>query len=433
MTSRPLHLLLVTPLDIDKMPGNSEHRHIAHYAALGWRVTVVDKVLNRSLRPRDLLRDSLTATARVRDDGPVRHIAVDPFLNYFAGLRRHAETAAPAAVRGARRPLRLVRLLAPLAALRDLFFVPCAALAACRHVGRPVDLCLGFGPWGALTGLLLRLLGPVPRVIYQDRDYEPGLLDDPFRRAYTAAAERFALRRADAVVSIGRRLARLRRLQSRRPVHLISIGVDPLRFAPAPEAPRPPRLIYVGQLVDWAGLEAMIDAFPRVRALPHAAFLIVGDGLPAYVDTLRARIRALGLDSAVTLHGRCDPADLPRLLAASSAGFAASAPNLFRRYARPLKVLEYMAAGLAVIATERTEAGWLVNRASCGVAVSHHSDALAGAVIATLRDPAAARVAGPAFVRDLAWPALLDRQAALLAAVAGSTAPAPAATLEVAQ
>ena len=97
-------------------------------------------------------------------------------------------------------------LAAPLAALRDLFFVPCAALAVARHAPRPIDLCLGFGPWGALTGLLLRSLGRVRRVVYQDRDYEPGLLDDRFRRkwnyylAYCEAA--FALRNISVLQTV---------------------------------------------------------------------------------------------------------------------------------------------------------------------------------------------------------------------------------------
>jgi glycosyltransferase involved in cell wall biosynthesis len=53
-----------------------------------------------------------------------------------------------------------------------------------------------------------------------------------------------------------------------------------------------------------------------------------------------------------------------------------------------LKVIEYMAAGMPVIATVETEAGDLVSRARCGWSIPFDAGALAEAVSSLLLDPA---------------------------------------------
>ncbi|HWI14146.1 MAG TPA: glycosyltransferase, partial [Burkholderiales bacterium] len=60
----------------------------------------------------------------------------------------------------------------------------------------------------------------------------------------------------------------------------------------------------------------------------------------------------------------------------------------FRRYAFPLKVVEYMAAGLACIGTRNTETADLLQRYDCGIAVPFRADALAVAVRTLAQDGA---------------------------------------------
>lgn len=416
---KPLKILLVTPLDLDKMPNNSEHDHARHDTDLGHQVSILYKVMNRSSRLRDMVADTCTLRIRCQDEPTGYRVAVDPFFNYFAGIRRDAEDRT--SPEQSKKSLRyyLICLLSPLAIFRDVFATPCFLIAAWLKLKGRYDVCIGFGPWGALVGWVLRKTGKVRCLVYQDRDYEPGLMASRVRRAYTAAVERFAIRRADLVVSIGHLLAELRREQTGCTVHVIPVGVDLDRFTGIRrESEIQPTLIYVGNLISWSGLDQTIRAMPAVRrACPSAQLWIVGDGLAGYKNGLRKLVEDLSLDDCVTFHGQVPREELPALLGAATVGLANSEPVSFRKYARPLKVIEYMAAGLPVIATEGTEAARMLEEGDSGVCIPYEIDAIADAAIALFSDPqrcAQLRENGLRQSGAMAWDTLLNQELDLI-------------------
>jgi glycosyltransferase involved in cell wall biosynthesis len=364
----------------------------------------------------DMLSDTVTCRTRSQERRGIREIAVDPFFNYFAGYRQSAE--ARKAGRTHRVPLRLllVRLLSPLSVLRDIFFLPCFLYAAYRQPERTFDVCLGVGPWGGLTGWALRRLGKASVFVYVDRDFEAGLVPDRLRRGYTEAIESFGIRRADVVVCASRLLAERRSKKAKVEMELIPNGVDFERFEVARRSDRRGhQLIYVGNVISWSGLEPAIRALPRIRqAVPQISLTIVGDGLPDYVNTIERLIRDCGVTEAVRLLGKRPVEELGEFLAGAKIGLANSAPVEFRKYACPLKVIEYMAAGLPVIATADTEAGDMITRMDCGVAIQYGEDSFADAVIALMKDSATyERLSqnGIAHARTMTWDALLRREA----------------------
>lgn len=82
----------------------------------------------------------------------------------------------------------------------------------------------------------------------------------------------------------------------------------------------------------------------RVRAeIPDAAFVVAGEG--EFISTLRQMAGDLGIAEDVHFIGRCD--DVPTLLFASHIGALSSKAEGFAN-----AILEYMAAGLPVVATD---------------------------------------------------------------------------------
>ncbi|WP_119156306.1 glycosyltransferase [Caldimonas tepidiphila] len=77
---------------------------------------------------------------------------------------------------------------------------------------------------------------------------------------------------------------RERALEWGLPAHKLQvsyIGVDTRRFAPGgqPVAQRPPRLLFVGRLVEKKGCEVLIRALAQLRArVPQAELAVIGDG-----------------------------------------------------------------------------------------------------------------------------------------------------------
>jgi len=387
--TKPLNMLVITSIDYVQMWTNVEHSRVRHYSQLGHSVTVLYMRQNKSAKVKDMIRDTCTWRSTCCQEGLVRLVEVDPFFNYYAGLRLQSHYQVQVSKNKFSWRRGLVKVLSPLTAWRDVGFVLCFLGTAAGQARRPYDVCLGIGPWGSLVGWLLRKLGKVRCLVYEDRDFEPGLMPGRLRYWNTAWAERFGIKRADVVVTVGRRLARLRQQQMGRQVNVIPNGVFWDRFEQARSAKRSGRtLFYSGTLFSWSGLEPAVRAMVEIRrSLADVRLVIVGSGLPAYEACLRGLVGDLHLEGCVEFVGSVPNDRLPLWLAKADVGLSNSKPVAFRTYACPLKVIEYMAAGLPVIATSGTEAGDMVERFGCGLSVGYDVGDFAEAVIRLFQEP----------------------------------------------
>ena len=113
-----------------------------------------------------------------------------------------------------------------------------------------------------------------------------------------------------------------------------------------PRDPDRPRIGYVGSFQKWHALDlmgAMVDRVAQER--PKARFLMVGSG-PG-VEDIRDATPDLG-DERLVFTGRVPHDRVPGLVAALDVGVLAEAAD----YQCPLKVVEWMAMGLAVVAPD---------------------------------------------------------------------------------
>ena len=424
-------LLLITVLDVERQPNNREHHLIRHLPSDFDETTVVYKRRNRPGRFGTMLKEMLVPEVRDFTRDGVRYLEVNTFLNHYPGISRDLTQAQPrtdpasagSPAVGVLRRAR--RALLPVASALGLFkdgalFVSLVYAALRRTEGR-FDVCLGLGPWGGLAGWVLKKAGRVVCLVYEDRDYEPAFVVSLLRRTALVRLERFAMRRADLVISIGEGLARLRRQETGCAVSVVSTGADTQRFAAARrKAPHPPTLIYTGNLTWWSGLELAIDALAEIRrSLPAVRLLIVGSGIASYEARLRELMDRLELQNHVVLLGPRPNDAVPALLSESDIGLAWFPPDPLRRYAVPLKVFEYMAAGLPSVVTRGTESAEIVERFGCGLALDYSREALAEGVVRLLGDDDLRRQLSENAVRaspEFDWSVLLQRERRLIEA-----------------
>ena len=168
-------------------------------------------------------------------------------------------------------------------------------------------------------------------------------------------------------------------------IRVLPNGADPVRFSPevSGEVVRQRyglsgRVVigFVGILRPWHGVDMLLEALRVVRNRhPHAHLLIVGDG--PMQGELETRAHALGLTDAVTFTGRLTHDQVIAHVAAMDISVSPHATF----YASPMKILEYMAMGKAVIAPAMDNIRDILSDQSTGVLFTPgDAAALAGAL-----------------------------------------------------
>lgn len=198
----------------------------------------------------------------------------------------------------------------------------------------------------------------------------------------------------------------------------------PARAVPAPDASL--RLIYLGRLAPGKGLPETLEALSIARARGIAARLVIAGSGPEEAS-LRARVRALGLEQAVAFAGPAYGEDKARL-------FRAADVMLLPSYSEglPYALLEAMAAGVVPVVTPVGAMPDVLLQGVHGMFVPpRDAAAIAESIAALDRDRAALARMSAACRSRVAGAYSLSRVAADFAAVYGGVcaARAPRAAL----
>lgn len=243
--------------------------------------------------------------------------------------------------------------------------------------------------------------------------------------------ETYVLKRADTVVTIcdALRWDVTTRVSDPHKVFVVGNGVDTGVFDPASvRVPKDLRrqwrldgkrvIAYVGTFQPYEGLDLLIRAMPAILSrAPNAHVLIVGGSAgesTAVEQALQARVASLGLEPHVTFTGRVPHATVKSAYAIAD---VVVCPRLLTRttaLTTPLKPLEAMALGRALVISDVPGMRELVRDGETGIAFpAGDAGGLADACLRLLEDPALRRALGQrahAWVLEhRQWPTLVAR------------------------
>ena len=316
-------------------------------------------------------------------------------------------------------------------AILDLALYSKAAALARRHRYAVIH---GIEDAGPIAAVLARRHGA--RMIFEKHSdpasYKKGFLRNLVMAAYRRV-ERFSIRRADAVIGTGPALVeQARALAPGKPVHHIFdipsslVEADPARAAAARARLNLPAdavlALYVGSFAVYHGIDLLFRSLPAALAAdPRLQVAIVG-GSPAEIAARRRELAAAGCAERVHFPGLVPPDDLPHLLAAADILLS---PRIAGRNT-PLKLLDYLKAGRAVVACDNPANRLILDESNARL-VAPEPAAFAGGLAALAADAGLRERLGAAghrlYLDTYNYDRFKQRLAAAYAQLLGAAAP----------
>lgn len=296
--------------------------------------------------------------------------------------------------------------------VRTPYLFPWAAyrLGVRIHRQQPADLITTQDPFATgLIGLWLKWRLRIPLNVQSHSHFFKNpdwVAEHPLRNRALQAIGKFVVRRADTLRVLSEREKAICVRQGIAPhrVTVLTAPTDVGSFAPpvAPEriaelrrelgiAPDAPVLLWVGLPTRAKNVELLLEAYRAIRAArPRARLVMAGDfsGRPDFAQRAQSE--------GVILPGRVEYASLPAYYQ-----LAAIYVHSSRYEGVPRVLIEALAAGTPVVATDHLGAAEVVRHGETGLLTPHTPDALAEAAIALLDDPVRAAAMGAAGQRDV--------------------------------
>ncbi len=285
---------------------------------------------------------------------------------------------------------------------------------------------LGFLPWAVL---LRRLRGGV--VIFESHDFFSdqelrGIPDGPTTRKQ-GRRERRWIPRVDGVICVS---------EQQRQYYLQ--GYPTQRFLTAVAGvrtrhpTRPPR-IGTGTLAGYLGTfdPALYDfdvvfAALKMVTVPGARLVMAGARGAADIEAMRERAARAGVADRVDVLPWLSARELDSLMERIDVGLAPLAVTGRNRIGSPLKVLEYLSAGIPVVGSDLPGIRYLLGDGACGLVADESPASWAAAISRVLAEPAlAASLSANSLARaeELSWPRRANRILAFLDDLASGREP----------
>ena len=292
---------------------------------------------------------------------------------------------------------------------------------------KPFDLFIGFEAINALSGVVLRRLGKVKKVVYYVSDYSPKRYASRWFNMLYLWLDRQAAMRADVIWDVSKAMMPAR----------IKEGLDSLKAAPVlhvPNALYPKQihalpitkikkntLVFLGTLGFENGPDIAVQATAIVaKTIPDIILHIIGGNEPNE-EKLKDLARTLGIGKNVVFHGFI--ADREKVSSLARTFQLALAPykdmeGSARKYGDATKIRAYTAAGLPVITTSVPPLGKDIQKAGAGIVVDDTPEAFAQVIIKVLTTPKlyqSLRMASIHFAKENTWDNEFDKALARFA------------------
>ena len=164
------------------------------------------------------------------------------------------------------------------------------------------------------------------------------------------------------------------------------------------------KLLFVGRIVPLKNLDVLLEAAPKIiREVSDAKFVLIGSGTE--MENLKKMVQEKNLQENIEFKGWIDRKDIPKNISDAVVGIGPLRLTDVTKGALPIKVLEYMASGLPIIAKTGTVPKEILANNENGFLVNDSND-LAEKIISLLKNEELTESMGKksiAMVQKFSW------------------------------
>lgn len=251
-----------------------------------------------------------------------------------------------------------------------------------------IDVYFGVDNLNAFSGIVLKKLGKVGKVIYYVIDYVPIRFKNPILNKIYHFLDFYAVKNCDQTWNLSGEMARARLNDGLPEKYLakqitVPIGCHPQKLKKVKLSPgEEKRMAFLGSLSQEQGIKLLIESMPLVvQKIPKIKLVVIGSG-PLFKD-LKKRVRELKIESFVEFKGFIkDNREVDKILASCHLGLAPYIleETSFKHFTDPGKIKTYLGAGLPVVMTNISHMARVVAKNGAGVVVSDNQEELASAI-----------------------------------------------------
>ena len=191
-------------------------------------------------------------------------------------------------------------------------------------------------------------------------------------------------------------------------ISIVPNGVD-LSMFNITKKKNPKKVVFAGAMYYHRGLDVLLETIPLViEKIPDAKFVLLGSGTE--MDKLKEIVSKNKLDNSVEFKGWIEREKIPENIADASIGIGPLRLTEVTSRALPIKVLEYMAVSLPLIAQKGTLPNDVLENEKNGFFIENHIE-LAEKIILLLNEPKKVENMGAhslKLVQKFSWDQVID-------------------------
>lgn len=250
------------------------------------------------------------------------------------------------------------------------------------------DIFFGINNINALSGIFLKKIGRVKKVVYYTIDLYPQRFKSKLINFIYHKLDYFCTVNCDETWNVSPFIEKYRMKKwglNKKRQHTVPIGIWFNEIKRSKKTDKN-KIVYVGHLKDFYGVDLVIRSLPFIIKKIHTIKLeIIGGG--EQMDELKKIASSLSINKYIKFHGWKEKKQSEHIMSDAALGLAPFNTLIIDEKVKngdPAKIKDYLGLGLPVIMTDASINAQIINQSRCGLIIKYDEKSFSEAVVRLL-------------------------------------------------